>query len=420
MQTPRDRDERILILVPAEGEAALAEETLRTAGFRTQVCSAMAALCAEIAAGAGAALLAQEAFSSAGSEQLLQVLEAQPPWSDLPLVVLVGGTESSPASLNPATVLRNRANATFLTRPVSATVLADAVQVALRARRRQYVLRDHLQALAEAREAERRARAAAEEAVRIRDDFLASVAHDLKNPLGAIKGYAQLLRRQAARLDAPQAARLAEGLGRIDAMVSKAIAQVDALLDLARLQSDQPLQLELQATDLVALARRVAAEYQMTTTMHRLTVETDLPELYGVWDARRLERALGNLLANAIRYSPAGGDIVVRVGLDVAETTAILSVQDHGIGIPAADLPRIFERFYRASNTRGRYPGEGLGLAGVRQIVEQHGGSILVESVEGVGSTFTLRLPIAGPQLPKARSDAAVSASGRSSPTRQA
>jgi signal transduction histidine kinase len=117
-----------------------------------------------------------------------------------------------------------------------------------------------------------------------------------------------------------------------------------------------------------------------------------------MWYAERIHRLLGNLLSNAVKYSPAGGQVEVRVGQDGTERApcAVLSVRDHGIGIPAEDLGRVWERFYRARNVQGRIPGTGIGLAGVRQIVEQHGGTVEIESREQEGTTVTVRLPMAG------------------------
>jgi signal transduction histidine kinase len=181
--------------------------------------------------------------------------------------------------------------------------------------------------------------------------------------------------------------------------------QLDELLDAARLEAGQPLELRRAPTDAVALARRVAAEQQATTERHRVRVETALSELTGAWDAVRLGRVLDNLLANAIKYSPAGGEVVVTVAREddpagedgAVGAWAVLAVTDLGLGIPAADLPRIFERFRRAGNVAGRIGGTGIGLASARQLVEQHGGALTAESVEGAGSTFTVRLPLAGP-----------------------
>src|SRR5262249_45004452 len=124
-----------------------------------------------------------------------------------------------------------------------------------------------------------------------------------------------------------------------------------------------------------------------------IRVETALESLVGIWDGVRLGRVLENLLSNAIKYSPNGGGVVVTVAQD-ADGRALLAVSDQGLGVPAADLPLICERFQRARNGEGRIGGTGIGLGSARQIVEQHGGSISVTSVEGAGSTFTVRLPL--------------------------
>jgi len=146
----------------------------------------------------------------------------------------------------------------------------------------------------------------------------------------------------------------------------------------------------------VALARRVATLHQQNTDAHQITVVATEPEIAGEWDAARLERALDNLIGNAVKYSPGGGTVTVSLARDEAQQAAILSVRDEGLGIPAGDLPHIFERFHRAGNV-GRIPGTGVGLAAVRQIVEQHGGPITVDSAPGQGSTFTVRLPLHAP-----------------------
>ena len=112
-------------------------------------------------------------------------------------------------------------------------------------------------------------------------------------------------------------------------------------------------------------------------------------------DAARLERVLDNLFANALTYSPAGGDIEVRVTRE--DDAVVIAVRDHGLGVPAADLAHVFAPFHRGSNV-GRIEGTGMGLAGARHIVEAHGGTLTVESVEGVGSTFTVRLPFDAPE----------------------
>jgi signal transduction histidine kinase len=243
---------------------------------------------------------------------------------------------------------------------------------------------------------EQSALAAAQQALAVRDEFLASVSHDLRTPLTSIRGLAQLLARRLGRLDIPQAPRLVEEAGAIDRAGSTMVAMVDELLDLSRLEAGQPLELRREAADLVALARTATQAYGPSAPGHDLRVAAAVPALVGYWDPGRLERVLGNLLSNAVKYSPAGGTVAVQVRpVEQADGPwAELTVTDQGIGIPAADLPFIFERFRRGANVAGRVSGAGLGLAGVRRIVEYHGGTITVASDEGVGTTVTVRLPL--------------------------
>lgn len=188
-------------------------------------------------------------------------------------------------------------------------------------------------------------------------------------------------------------------LGRIDGTVAHMRRVLDALLNLSRLQLGPELQLRRTPTDLVALTRRVMDDYKHRTTEHALILETTEETIVGWWDVDCLERVVANLLSNAITFSPLGGPITVqlRQAHDRSSRWALLAVQDRGIGIPAAALAQLVERFRTRSNVSGRVPGGGMGLARVQQIVAEHDGSISVASTDGQGSTFTLRLPLAVP-----------------------
>jgi signal transduction histidine kinase len=232
-----------------------------------------------------------------------------------------------------------------------------------------------------------------QDTVRTRELFLASLAHDLKTPLTASLGYAQLVRREADRAGrSASARRVAEWAAIIEDNTARAAGLLDELLDIARLEAGHSLDLDRRPTDLVALANRIVADHQRSTKRHRITVDAQASEVVGEWDAVRLARVLDNLLGNAVKYSPEGGQISVRVTGD--DSWAVLTVADEGLGIAVADVARIFERFQRGRNVAGRVAGSGVGLAGVRHVVEQHGGTVSVESQEGVGSTFTVRLPL--------------------------
>jgi PAS domain S-box-containing protein len=225
--------------------------------------------------------------------------------------------------------------------------------------------------------------------------FIATLTHDLRNPLATISGLAQVLRRQAGS-GSLTPDRLARRATAIEEASTRVVARLDELLDAVRLGQGQTLPLLRAPADLVELARRAVAAHQLTTEVHHLRLELRVATLVGEWDRARLERVLDNLLGNALKYSPDDGEIVVTVSRehDAAGQWAVFSVRDQGMGVPASDVPYIFERYRRASNIQG-IPGSGIGLFAVRQIVEQHGGSVTVDSVEGEGSTFTVRLPLA-------------------------
>lgn len=229
---------------------------------------------------------------------------------------------------------------------------------------------------------------------RMQEEFLSSLAHDLKNPLTALRGQTQLMLRRLRRGEPPEPDRLQNGLEGIDSAAIRMTKLLDELSDVTRLRAGQAVELDRAPTDLVDLARHTIEEYQRTTEKHTLVMETDLEALPGEWDGPRLERVLGNLLGNAIKYSPLGGTILVQVARDdTGDGEALLSVQDQGVGIPAGDRDLIFERYQRAGNV-DRFAGSGIGLAGARRIVELHGGTIAVESQEGAGSVFVVRLPL--------------------------
>jgi signal transduction histidine kinase len=235
----------------------------------------------------------------------------------------------------------------------------------------------------------------AQRAIQLRDDFLSSASHDLKNPLTVIKGGADLLHRQASRSTEPEAQHSLQTLSRISQAASRMVRLIDEILDLARLKAGQQLELDRSPTDLVALAHTIVRDFGPDTG-HIMHVETAEAQLTGDWDAIRIERVISNLLNNAVKYSPPGGQIALSLHSESSggQGWAVLSVQDHGIGIPLDEIPRVFDRFYRGRNVVGKIQGTGLGLAGVRQIVEQHRGRVSITSKETEGTTITVRIPL--------------------------
>lgn len=237
------------------------------------------------------------------------------------------------------------------------------------------------------------ARTQAERAVSMRNDFLSSTVHDLRTPLTTMRGRTQLLQRRLARVDLADddRHRIEDGLAQLEASAAQMESILAELQDVAFLQIGRPLELRCVPVDLVALVRAAIEAVEAQSEEHRFRLETPHPELVVVADATRMERVIDNLLSNAVKYSPQGGVVTVRLHQD--NGWILLSVTDEGVGIPASELELIFERFHRASNVTGTFQGTGIGLAGARSIVEQHDGTLTVESEEGRGSTFTVRLP---------------------------
>gem|GEM_PF-1260895 len=235
------------------------------------------------------------------------------------------------------------------------------------------------------------AAAAREQAIRQREDFFSVAAHELKTPLTALLGQAQLFQRRAAR-EKGLGERDRRSLDVIVAQAGRLNTLVSDLLDVSRMQQGQ-LALSLAPLDLVALIARVVEETRPTLEQHQLALNASSPAIFIAGDELRLEQVLQNLITNAIKYSPDGGPVTVSVG--IAGEEAFVAVSDRGLGIPAAAIPHLFQRFYRAGNADPRQiSGLGVGLYVVREIVTRHNGRVEVASAPGSGSTFTIWLPL--------------------------
>src|SRR5204863_236780 len=209
------------------------------------------------------------------------------------------------------------------------------------------------------------------EALHLRDEFLSIASHELKTPITSIKAFAQLLNRQA---DLPANERLRRGLQTIVKQSDQLTTLINELLDVSRIESGR-LALDLEPIDLSELLPEVIGPMLMLAETHPIQVEIPPPSPVVLGDRERLRQVLVNLLENGIKYSPEGGAIEVWAGTDAGR--ALIAVRDHGIGIPADQIPRIFERFYRARNAAmPHYSGLGLGLHISHEIARRHGGDL--------------------------------------------
>lgn len=225
-----------------------------------------------------------------------------------------------------------------------------------------------------------------------KDTFLLAVAHDLKTPLTTIKGSAQLMKHRLAHPDSIDVAPLRSGTLTIERMANRMVREIEDLLDVVRDEIGRPFDLSYEPVDLVRILHEIAGDAEAWGTKHRVVVDTEASELVGEFDRGRLMRALCNLIDNALKYSPGGGELAITLR-PYADREAIITIVDHGMGIPEADIPNLFTPFYRGSNV-GPIGGSGVGLAGVKQVIDLHGGTIDVRSREGQGTEVTICLPI--------------------------
>ena len=408
MLTPSASEYSVAMLASTEADAEIARRVLHDAQIGFVACNSVDELCKTIDAGVGAVLVPEEVLTAANAQRLSRILEQQPPWSNLPFIIL---RRPPGHSHEAATAMAGIAGALLIERPVRIENLLSALRSNLDARRRQYAMRDllaEMQHVAEERaalqQAAEKSRAAAEAANRMKDEFLAVLSHELRTPLNAILGWAALLRRNS--LPADQIQRAVESIERNSRLQAQLI---DDLLDVSRVISGS-LRLDVQLVELSDVVDESMATVTPASASKGVVLERGASASSVVrGDSARLQQIVWNLLSNAIKFTPAGGR--VRVELRRHADFAELQVIDSGEGIAPELLPRVFERFWQAdsSSTRTR-GGLGLGLAIVKHLVLLHGGTVDAASAGlGQGATFTVRLPLAAAQAPEVLREAVAS-----------
>jgi len=373
---------RVLIFAPIGRDASLTAELLSRAGIACQVCHAMNDVCIELARGAGAILLTEEALADPRLDDLADALASQPPWSDIS-ILLFAGSDRSQASLRTLHKLEVLRNVTLLDRPIRTAAVISTVRAALRGRQRQYELRDTLVAL-------QRARLDAEHANRLKDEFLATVSHELRTPLNAILGWVAMLRQ--ARFEPTRVASILEIVERNAKAQAQLIADV---LDISRMISGR-VKLELTPVSLARVILDAVDSVRPGAAARAIDLRLDVDEgPVANADPDRLQQVVWNLLSNASKFTPEGGRIDVT--LRANRTHATITVADTGVGISSDFLPHVFDRFRQAEQGFTRsHGGLGLGLAIVKQLVEMHGGEATARSDgPGKGAIFDVRLPLA-------------------------
>lgn len=381
---------RVLLLAPTRRDAAATRALLERAGVSCQPCDDTHAMAEAMAHSVGCLLLTDAAFHDSNISGVIEALGRQPSWSDIPAVLLCRSGLRSPHATR---IIGSMPNVTVLERPASSRTLVSSVQAALRARGRQYQMREQFSALRSSEAALKAASLALSDSSRRKDEFLAMLAHELRNPLAPIKTASEILARQFA-VD-HQASRT---IAIVKRQVTHLVRIVDDLLDVARITEGRielrpaPVPVSAIVSDAVEIVEPLLRERN-----HKLMVGAIFERLYLNVDHARLVQCMANVLTNAAKYTDPGGEI--RIEVQKRENRVAIVVSDSGVGIPSELLPRIFDLFVQGARSLDRAQGGlGIGLSVVKRLVEMHEGTITVQSDGlGRGSTFVLDLPLTDP-----------------------
>jgi len=360
-----DLEHRILIHAPVGKDARLIAELFGRAGLACGVCAQPGQLIDELGRGAGALLVGDEAITPDFMRALKHFIDHQPDWSDLPVLIM---SHRGAATPGPQHRYLELGNVSLLERPAQGVTLVSAAQSALRARRRQYAMR----------EVDQR-----------KDEFLAMLGHELRNPLAPIRAASDLL-----RIPDLDRGKIRQTSGIIARQVKHMTELIDDLLDLSRVSRglvtlDEAL---LDARQIVTAAVEQVRPL-IESRRHRVSIQLPDDDAFVLGDQKRLVQVAANILNNAAKYTPEGGEIAVALHADGDNVE--YSVTDNGIGIAAGMLDRVFDLFAQAERSSDRSQGGlGIGLALVRNLMARHGGRVSAFSEgAGKGSRFTVSLP---------------------------
>jgi signal transduction histidine kinase/ActR/RegA family two-component response regulator len=367
------REQCILILASTARDAANSVAVLSKAGLECSACRDLEEVCREVALGAGAVMLTEESLALDQYQCLIEALAEQPPWSDLPIVLLTRGGRESPAATRAMNTL---GNVILLERPIRVFTLVTAARTALRARNKQYQIRAKIEELRQAN-------------IR-KDEFLATLAHELRNPLAPVLHGLSVMKFSNDREIRTEARQMMER------QIGHMVRLIDDLMDVSRITRGK-VELKRERLDLRRILEHALelSRPLIEAAKHELSVSIPESPLPVEADATRVAQVVSNLLNNAAKYTPDGGSIQLDATMNDDEL--VVRVRDNGTGIPADMLPEVFEMFTQVGRTIDRAKGGlGIGLTLARRLVEMHGGTLTAESGgPGQGSTFVVTLPLA-------------------------
>jgi len=384
----------VAVYAPTGRDGPLTVSILERWGVTARLCPRIETLCDAISEDIGVLVIAEEALSPGPRERLLRELSRQPSWSDIPLIILTGQGELSRSISVSIEAVATRGNAILLERPVRIATLITALRSALRARRRQFEIRNYITEREHLLDAERDARAEAEEANRAKTHFLAVMSHELRTPLNAIGGYAELLELGVhGALTNPQH----EAVRRIQMSERHLLGLIERVLSFARVEAGT-IRFDITPVNVAELVRtaETLVEPQMRSLGLELKLRVTDEGRYVFADAEKARQILLNLLSNAMKFTPRGGSLTI--ASVVRNDRVEISVADSGVGIPPDKLESIFEPFVQIDSRLTRtHEGVGLGLAISRDLARAMGGDLTAASTLGEGACFTLTLPLSAP-----------------------
>lgn len=368
---------KVLITAPFGRDSAILSAVLAEEDIPTLACPSLESLCAGIEGSAAAAIVAEEVLDDRAQQRLLATLDRQPDWSDFPVIVMAAAH-----GFERLRHVTGWTHAIVIERPVRKVALLSTVRAALRSRARQYQVREEL-------DRRRQAEDALHRSDRRKDEFLATLSHELRNPLAPIVTGLELLKHST---DPTQIGAIRDTM---DRQTRQLVRLIDDLLDVSRITRGQ-LQLQRTAVRVDEFVMRAIEQCRTYIEQRGHHLQVDMPDdtLHIDGDPSRLTQIVANLLNNAAKYTGQGGDIelAVRPCHDAVE----ISIRDNGLGVPAGSKDDIFHMFARGRQPTDTSPaGLGVGLALVKSLVELHGGTVGVRSEgENRGSEFRVSLPV--------------------------
>lgn len=389
MQITDGNEQRILVLAAVKPDSILSQQILLEAGLQTDICNDIQDLCQAISEGVGAILVAEEMLFPRGLDELKVTLSSQPPWSEIPVIVITCDgdfTQSGQEIMQALEILRN---VTLLERPVRLMTLVSIIKGALKSRQRQYEMRELLDKYQQSSDA-------AQAASKAKSYFLANMSHEIRTPLGVIMGFSELLLDDSTSDE--DRVEFVSTIHRNGKLLTQII---DDILDLSKVEADKltiesiPCSIPELMADVESLMKHQA---QQKNILLHLQTEDNVPRIINT-DPTRLKQILINVIGNAIKFTNRGH---VHVHVARKEFSKLeFVVQDTGRGISAEHQQMLFQPFSQADITTTRkFGGTGLGLVLSRRLAEALGGGLeLTTSQENVGSTFTITLGLSSSSM---------------------